>query len=183
MRKLTVLIVALLLAFAAMPAAVAHGSGVLRGSLEGGSMPIFDADAVDARCPEGYEWILQTFGAGEMRTAAYTAEFTYVGEHCSRWLRGAPDSADRRFPGQVGDGVLMLSTPDGDLALLYSGRFSFQGDAAIPDFTSKVWLRYRVDGEQSTGVFANASGRGHMFGRDDTGLQTVRLIGSIDLGS
>ena len=177
MRKLTVLAVALALSFAAMPAATAHGADVLRADFEGGSMPIFDPEAVSERCPVGFEWILQTFGSGVLNTDVYTGEFTYSGEHCTRWLTGPPDSLDRTFFGSVGDGVLTLATPEGDLVLNYAGVFAFRGDVTIPEFTSKVWLRYRVDGDDSTGVFEGTSGRGLLLGEDQTGYQVVRLVG------
>lgn len=177
MRKLTLLAMTLVLSLAAMPAATALGADVVHGELEGGSMPIFDPDAVAARCPEGFEWILQTFGSGELTTDVYTGEYTYSGEHCSRWLAGPPDSSDRTFFGRVGDGVLTLATPEGDLVVSYAGAFAFRGDLTIPEYTSKVWLRYQVDGDDSTGVFAGASGRGLLLGEDQTGYQVVRLVG------
>jgi hypothetical protein len=179
MRSLTILILALMLSLAAMPAATARDADVVRGELEGGSIPIFDPEAVAARCPEGFEWILQTFGSGELTTDVYTGEFTYSGEHCSRWLAGPPDSPDRAFLGRLTDGVLTLATPEGDLVLTYAGVFVFRGDPTIPEFTSMVWLRYRVDGGDSTGVFAGASGRGLLLGEDQTGYQVVRLFGRL----
>lgn len=179
MRKLTLLVMVIVLAFTAMPAAAAHDTDPLRGSFEGGSMPIFDPEAVAARCPGGFQWILQTFGSGQLTTDVYTGDFTYSGEHCSRWLTGPPDSPDRGFPGRVGDGVMTLTTPKGDLVLSYAGIFTFRGDVTIPDFTSKVRMRYRVDGDKSTGVFEGASGRGPLFVEDHTGYTTGRLVGSV----
>jgi hypothetical protein len=177
MRKVLVLVVALMLSLASMPVATAHGVDVLRGDFEGGGIPIFDAEAVAARCPAGFEWILQTFGSGELTTDVYSGEFTLSGEHCSRWLTGPPDSPNRRFPGQVGDGELTLATPEGNLVLSYAGVFALQGDLSIPEYTSKVWMTYRVDGGESTGVFHDASGRGVLFVEDQTGYQTGRLVG------
>ncbi len=177
MRRLTVLAVALILSFTAMPSAAAHGAGTLRGDTEGGSIPIFDPGAVSARCPTGFQWILETFGSGELTSDVYTGAFTYSGEHCSRWTTSPPDSADRTFPGRVGDGVLTVTTPEGILVLTYSGAFAFRGDVTLPEFTTKVWLRYQVDGHDSTGVFAGTSGRGVLWGNDQTGYQLLRLIG------
>ena len=179
MRKLTVLAVTLVLILGAAPAATAHGADAVRGELEGGSMPIFDSEAVAARCPTGFEWILQTFGSGEMATDVYTGEFTSSGEHCSRWLTGPPDDPDRKYLGGVGDGVLTLTTPQGDLVLSYAGVFVFRGDEAVPEFASQVLLRYRVDGVGSTGVFEGATGRGLLLVADETGRQVARLIGRL----
>jgi hypothetical protein len=179
MRKLTVLIAALTLSLAAMPAATARGADVVRGELEGGSMPIFDPEAVAARCQEGFEWILQTFGSGELTTDVYTGEFTYSGEHCSRWLAGPPDSPHRAFPGRLTNGVLTLATPEGDLVLTYAGVFVFRRDPTVAEFASKVRLRYRVDGGDSTGVFAGASGRGLLIGEDQMGYEVVRFFGRL----
>jgi hypothetical protein len=181
MRKLTVLSMVIALAFTAMPAATAHNTDPLRGSFEGGSMPVFDPEAVAARCPEGFQWILKTSGSGQLTTDVYTGGFTYTGEHCSRWMTGPPDRADRRFVGRVGDGVMTLTTPDGDLVVSYAGTFVFRGDVTIPNFTSKVRMRYRVDGDKSTNVFEGASGRGPLFVEEHNGYQTGRLFGSIAL--
>jgi hypothetical protein len=179
MRKLTILVIVIVLAFTAMPAATAHNSDSLRGSFEGGSLPVFDPEAVAARCPDGFQWILKTFGSGHLDTDVYAGEFTHTGEHCSRWLTGPPDQVDRRFVGRIGNGVMTLTTPKGDLVVSYTGTFVFRGDVTIPDFTSKVRMRYRVDGEESTGVFRGASGQGPLFVEDHTGFLAGRLSGSI----
>lgn len=177
MRKLTALSVTLVLLLSSMPAATAHGASLMRAELEGGSRPIFEPEAVGARCPAGFEWILQTFGSGEITTDIYAGGFTFSGEHCSRWLAGPPESPDRQFFGRVGGGELTLTTPEGDLVLSYGGGFAFQGDVTIPEFTSRLLLRYRVEGGDSTGIFEGASGRGLLLGRDQTGAQSVRLVG------
>ena len=179
MRKLTIMAAVLVFAFPAIPVAAAHDADLLRGNFDGGSMPVFDPEAVAAQCPAGFEWILQTLGSGQLTSDVYTGTFDYSGEHCSRWLTGPPDRADRWYLGRVGDGVMTLTTPEGDLVLSYAGIFAFRGDVTIPDFTSKVWMRYRVDGDQSRGVFENAFGRGFLLVEEHTGYQTGRLLGSL----
>lgn len=181
MRKLTILVMVIVLTFTATTAVSAHDADPLRGSFEGGGMPVFDPEAVAARCPAGFQWILQTFGAGHLDTDVYEGDFTFTGGHCSRFLAGWPDNAVQAFPAKIGDGAMTLATPEGDLVISYAGTFVFRGDVTIPEYTSQVRMQYKVAGAQSTGVFEDASGRGPMFVVDNNGFQTGRLHGSITI--
>lgn len=180
MRRLTILLTALTLVFAAMPTAMAGDTSFLRGEFEGGGMPVFDPEAVTERCPEGYQWILQTFGSGAMRSATGETDFTFSGSHCSRYIR-EPDSTDRWFPGRAAEGVMAMATPQGELVVSYSGFWIFKGDTTVPDFVATAWLPYRIEGDESTGVFEGASGRGLLLVTDNSGYETGRLFGRITL--
>jgi hypothetical protein len=141
---------------------------MLEAEIVGFGFPNYEAAAIADRCPEGYEWIYTTVGGGEMTTAEYTGGFEAFGQHCSRWISHAPTDPDRFYRGRVGAGMLTLATPEGDLVVHYRGMFKFQGDLTIepPEFTARISLVYRVDGDSSTGVFAGASGVGVVKGVD-----------------
>lgn len=181
MRKLTVVLTALTLVFAAMPMAMADDTRVMKAEFEGGGMPVGDTSALASRCPAGSQWILQTFGAGKMSTSVYEGEFTLQGDHCSRYLGDGPDDPDRWYLGRVKAGAMTMSTPNGDLVVNYSGFFAFKGETKTPDFVAKVWLRYRIDGDSSTDVFEGASGRGLLVVDDNSGYETGQMLGTITL--
>ena len=86
------------------------------------------------------------------------------GQHCSRWKQNEPTNPDKWYPGRVGAGMLTLPTSEGDLVVSYRGIFKFRGDLSVdpPEYVSKIWLFYRIDGAASTGVFASARGVGLM---------------------
>ena len=139
-------------------------------------MPIFDPVYVAERCPEGYQWVLKTFGDGYLVSSVYEGSFEFLGEHCSRWAAAPPDNAEEKFPGEITAGVITLTTPDGGLVFVYRGTFAFRGDLSIPEFTAKVQLRLRVDGAASTGVFEDLSGHGMLFIVGRTGVESGRLL-------
>lgn len=163
MRRFSIVTAIIALTFAVMPAATAQSS-VLHAEFEGVGIPNFDPAAVAERCPDPFGWIYNTEGSGTMETTAFRGEFKAIGQHCSRWLIDPPTDPDRAYPGKVGNGMLTFYTADGDLVIHYQGKFRFRGDLSIdpPEYTSKIVLYYKVDGDLSTGVFAGATGVGVM---------------------
>ena len=166
MRRLSILIAVFAVGFAMMPAAAADSN--LEAEIGGFGFPNYDPVAIAERCPEGFQWIYNTVGGGEMTSAEYTGGFEAFGQHCSRWISHPPTNPDRFYRGRVGDGMLTLITAEGNLVVHYRGTFKFQGDLSIepPEFTARLSLVYRIDGDSSTGVFAGASGVGLMKGVD-----------------
>ena len=94
----------------AAPAAAANAMTAWLEGITVGFNP--DPAAVAARCPAGYEWILQTAGSGELTSEAYTGPVAYSTEHCSRVLAG---TLTGHAVGKIDAGVLMLVTPGGDM--------------------------------------------------------------------
>ena len=174
MRRLSILVAAFALGFAVMPAATAHRTNMLEAEFGGFGFPTFDPAAVEERCPEGFMWIFNTVVlGGGMTSAEYDGPIEANpmgdplvpdGQHCSRWKQAEPTNPDKWYPGRVGAGMLTLPTTDGDLVVRYRGIFKFRGDLSIdpPEYLSKIWLIYRIDGDESTGVFAGARGVGLM---------------------
>ena len=167
MRRLSIVLAVFALTFAVMPAATAQRS-MLHAELGGAGGPDFDPAAVAERCPEGFGWVYNTMGEGMLETPEYTGPYTSVGQHCSRWHFEAPIDPDKWCLGRVGDGMMTMTTPDGDLVIRYKGKFRFQGDVSVepPEFVSLIKLFYKIDGELSTGVFAGAYGVGLMVMTD-----------------
>lgn len=174
MRRLSILVAAFALGFAVMPAATAQRTSMLEAEFGGFGFPTFDPTAVEERCPESFMWIFNTVVLGGGMT---TPEFDGPiepnpmgepivpdGQHCSRWKQSEPTNPDKWYPGQVGAGMLTLSTSEGDLVVRYRGIFNFRGDLSVdpPEYLSKITLFYRIDGDASTGVFAGARGVGLM---------------------
>ena len=175
MRRLSVMAAVFALAFAMMPTATAHRA-MLKAETGGFGFPTHDPGAIAERCPEGWDgWIYNTIVlGGEIKTPVFQGpiEANPMGEppvpdgtHCSRWVKGPPMEPNKWYPGRVVDGRLAIATADGDLVVRYSGFFRFKGDLTVeplPEYVSKIWLFYRVDGAESTGVFEDASGFGVM---------------------
>ena len=167
MRRLSIVIAAFAIGFAVMPMATA-ADNMLEAEIEGFGFPNYDEGDVAARCPEGFGWIYNTLGGGEMATAEYTGGFEAIGQHCSRWISHPPTDPDQFYRGRVEAGMLTLYTPEGDLVVHYRGMFKFHGDLSLepPEFAARLSLVYRIDGDSSSGVFAGASGVGLMKGVD-----------------
>jgi len=172
-RTVVVVAVAFML-FAAAPA-MACGSHRLKGSFEGATVGFNpDPTAVAERCSEGYEWILQSAGTVHLKTAVYRGDATLAAEHCSRWLTPPVEKAI----GQIGHGVMTLTTPDGDeLRFIYSGFWNWAGGLE-GEYLTVVKMHYTVTG--GTGVFADASGHGRMrFLGDETDAQWGKMRGTL----
>ena len=96
------------LALPITPTAEAHSGGsnwsMLRAKFEGAGGPDHDPAAVAGRCPDGFEWIYNTEGAGKMRTAAYRGGFEAVGQHCSRWVKGRRRASSCAGPSMIDAG-------------------------------------------------------------------------------
>lgn len=138
---------------------------------------ITDPLAVAARCPEGFQWILQSAGSGEMVSPGYAGQFTLTTEHCSRWVTGPPDRATGKVVGRIGRGLMTMTTPVGDLTMAYDGTFVFEGDLSISAWVSKVNSSNAIVG--GTGVFAGASGHGHIAITDQSGYGSGHHEGSL----
>ncbi len=133
-----------------------------------------DPEAVSARCPDGFQWIIQNAGDGWVQSPFYSGPVTFENEHCSAWLAFNPG----RATGRVGAGVHTFTTPDGDvLALEYHGGFTFEGDLDVGVWQSNANLIYTVvDG---TGVFEGASGHGSFGAVDNSGLGVGYMFGTL----
>ncbi len=167
--KIAVLLTAFML-LAAAPA-MACGGHRLKGNYEGvtvGFNP--DPDAVGERCPEGFEWILSSAGTMEVKTRVFKGDMAVASEHCSRWLTPPEGKAW----GQIGGGLMILSAGEDELHLAYEGYFRFKGDVTT-EWVSKVAVHFRVVGGE--GAFEDAHGRGLMFLKDETNLQSGRIKG------
>jgi hypothetical protein len=176
MRKLlgAAVLLAALMVVGATPAAAGNA---MRALLEGTTIGfIDDPAAVAARCPAGFEWILQTAGSGELTSEAYTGPVDYTSEHCSRLLAG---TLTDHAVGKADAGLLTLVTPSGDrLNVTYRGTFVFNGDTAVA-WRSDVSQSFLITG--GTGVFAGASGHGHLPTVDNSGAVILALNGSLAL--
>lgn len=179
MRKLTILLLALGLAIAVAPAASAVDAGPFQGPMDGwetGYNP--DPSAVAARCPTGYQWILQSEGVVELESDVYDGQLTLVNEHCSRWTH-PPSSLDYSvLPGQIAAGEMVLTTPGGDtLEFATGGMFVFKGSLATMEYTTEVRLAYDIVG--GSGLFEGASGHGVMLVSGETVTFAGRFVGSL----
>lgn len=171
-RAIALAIVVLLVA--ALPAGARNTQDV-RLSYEGftvGFNP--DPGAVADRCGEGFGWILQVAGTGEMRSPHYTGPVDFFGEHCSQWVAFNPP----RGVGVIGGGVQIWTTPSGDeLVFSYQGGFKFEGDVDAGVWVSNVDNTYTViDG---TGVFEGLIGHGRMNVVDNSGYVVGHSAGSL----
>jgi len=175
-RVRTILLVVVAFVLVAATPATACGPHRMKVGIEGQTVGFNpDPTAVAERCPDGFEWILQTAGTGYLKTAAYHGEVAFRGEHCSRWLTPPVD----RALGQIGDGLMVLTTTDGDeLWVAYEGYFKFKGDTAT-EWISRVKARYSVVG--GTGTFEDAEGRGMMRVIDETNVTSGWLRGGLVL--
>jgi len=174
MWKIAILTTAFML-LAAAPA-MACGAHRLKGSFEGGTVGFNpDPTAVGERCPEGFEWILDSAGAMDLKTRAFEGEMAVESQHCSRWLTPPEGKAW----GQIGAGLMILTAGDDELHLAYEGYFRFKGDVET-EWVSKVVAKFRIVGGE--GVFADATGKGLLFMTDETNVQTGRLKGLIRFG-
>lgn len=179
------LVMTLLVAVAPAASGASHG---LKATLDAPGPLLYndDTDDVDARCPGGWAelggWIFGSnpdpaaVNTGTMTSDAYTGEFEFVFDHCSRWV-----SVDFERPGgvQVGKteaGEMTITTPDGSLMLEYSGTWVLEG--APPFFIADMHLHYKVvDGD---GVFDDAKGSGRFFIHLEGGSGTGVLNGSLN---
>lgn len=133
-----------------------------------------DPDAVAARCPDGFQWIIQNAGDGWVQTPFYTGSVSFENEHCSAWLAFNPG----RATGRIGSGMHTFTTPDGDvLTLAYHGGFRFAGDLDVGVWQSNVELIYTV--VNGTGVFAGASGHGLIGAVDNSGFGSGYVLGTL----
>lgn len=166
-------LLAALIVVGATPAAAGNA---MRASLEGittGFNP--DPAAVAARCPAGFEWILQTAGTGELTSETYAGPVTYTTEHCSRVLAG---TLTDHAVGKIDAGLLTLSANGDELYATYQGTFVFNGEVGVA-WRSDVSQSFVITG--GTGDFEGASGHGHFPGVDNNGAVTLALRGSLAL--
>jgi hypothetical protein len=178
MKRYVWKIAALLAAFMLLAAApvMACGAHRMTANFEGmtvGFNP--DPTAVGERCPEGFEWILDSAGIMELEMSQYTGEMAVESQHCSKWLTPPEGQAW----GQIGGGLMVLTAGDDELRLAYRGFFRFKGDTET-EWVSKVVAKFRIVGGE--GVFADATGEGLLFLTDETNVQTGRLKGLIRSG-
>ncbi len=173
-RKVVVLALAfmMLAAAPAMACGPRHFSGTME-SLTVGFNP--DPAAVSERCPEGFEWILDTAGTVEIKSRVFEGSMTLASQHCSRWLTPPGENAW----GQIGAGLMILTSGEDELHLAYEGYFRFKGDVTT-EWVSKVVATYRIVGGE--GVFEAARGKGLLLLKDETNVQTGRLRGLIRSG-
>jgi len=138
---------------------------------------IMDPAQVAARCPEGFQWILQNEGAGDMVSSTYTGPYTFTAEHCSAWLTGPPSLGTGPVVGMIGAGLITVNTSVGSFGMAYDGRFVFQYQGSVTSWLSDVNAHFTiVDG---TGDFEGASGHGHSAITDDSGFATGHDEGSL----
>ena len=162
----------------ATPAATGNA---MTASLPEGFIVGFNQDpaAVAARCPPGYpQAIVQSEQSGVLTSGAYTGPVTASSEHCSLLL---VVTEHELAVIRIDAGVLTLVTPDGDeLHATYKAPGVFTGDLTLVGPS-----QHRANGPYTitggTGIFAGASGHGHLGILADSEGGTWDLNGSLEL--
>ncbi len=170
----------LLAALTVVGATPAAAGNAMTASLEGFVVGFNqDPDAVAARCPPGFpQAIVQTAGSGVLTSEAYTGPVAYSSEHCTLLLVVTEhDLAVTRADA----GELTLVKPDGDeLYAAYKQPGVFTGDLTLVGPS-----QHRANGPYTitggTGIFAGASGHGHVFGLGQGVGVTLEMNGSLQL--
>lgn len=126
------------------------------------------------RCPAGTEWVFLTEGGG---SAVGYGDFAYSSEHCSRIVTFTPAGAVGKLA--AGELRLTFDGTDDELYISYRGTWKFDGDLTTGAGIAKVHQSYEVTG--GTGMFAGASGHGHMGGVVDFGRVLMDLDGGLHL--
>jgi hypothetical protein len=117
--------------------------------------------------PDGFEdgWAIGASGSGTISTPVYSGEVTAVETHFSRWVAFDPTRTTGVLTAKVGGGVLTLTVaddPSSQLVIGFDGVFQFSGNFADPfGFYSHVVMRVEI--LSGSGVFAGATGHGHMI--------------------
>jgi hypothetical protein len=182
MCRIAALLAALMLT-AASPVA---GRGAMSASLEGSIVGFsIDPTAVAGRCPPAFpqtppEWaqaILRSAGSGTLASAAYTGPVTFTAEHCTV-IVVVTEHAQAVV--RIRAGLMTITTPGGDtLSLAYEAPGVFRGDLFLVGPREHVGNGpYTITG--GTGVFAGATGHGHMNVQDQGGpTAPLTLNGSL----
>ncbi len=174
-------VAALLAALTVVVATPAAAGDAMTASLPEGSIVGFnlDPDDVAARCPPGYpQAIVQSAQSGVLTSEAYTGPVTASSEHCSLLL--VVTEHDLAVI-QIDAGELTLVTPDGDeLYAAYKAPGVFTGDLTLVGPS-----QHRANGPYTItggiGVFAGASGHGHLGIFADSEAGTWEMNGSLRL--
>lgn len=178
MRVLRQALVALVVFVVVAAAAAAGGGNALRVSGEGWLFPYtMDPAEVAELCPAGHTWIvvLQGYGAGSLTSEAYTGDVAWSGRHCTRLVVERPGHITI---GKTASLFMTFVTPEGELTIEHQGGFVLKGTFPVD---------YRTDGTASytvtdgTGVFAGATGHGHMDVVDSQDGFAFTLNGSLKL--
>jgi hypothetical protein len=173
-------VAALLAALALLAASPAAAATPLRASLEGHIVGFNqDPAAVAARCPPGSpQAILQIAGSGVLTSEAYAGPVEFSEEHCSLLL--VVTNHDLAV-GYIRAGLMTMVTPGGDtLSFAYKLPGVFTGDLTLvgPSEHSANGP-FTITG--GTGIFAGASGHGHVGGLADSTSAGIGLNGSLQL--
>ena len=132
--------------------------------------------SLTVRGPSSSSVIETTARRASEELATERGPLSLTGEHCSRWLNRPPEG-NGSTPGKIGAGEMTMDTPEGELTLAYEGTFVLRGDPSIGPWVTKVNSKYRIMG--GTGVFAGASGQGHIWITDSSGYGSGHLQGSM----
>ncbi len=182
MRKYLILVVlAGLAVMLALPAA-AVGAAPAPRQLRASFVTVSTMPGSPLGCPAGFEdgWRIGSSGSGELLSPVYSGPVLVDELHCSRWLARDPSQPGPAV-GDVADGRLTFTAvghPESRLVLSFAGVFQLTGDPTGA-FFSRITLQVTiVDG---TGVFAGASGSGHLAVTGDA-FMVAALVGSFVTG-
>lgn len=134
--------------------------------------------------PPGFEegWSAGSSGGGQMVSGVYSGDILVAQTHYSRWLTSGPRT-NGVVVGEVGGGRLTVtaaSDPASTLVLAFAGVFQVTGDPSGPfTFDAHITLRYTII--EGTGVFAGATGHGHIVVTGNA-LESGQFTGSLQTG-